>query len=125
MKGKDSARKALAEARNDLDSLTYNTEKSLNENRSKVGTDDVTAIEAALAKAREVKDGEDVEAIKAATEELQQAAMKIGQAMYAKTDDASSAQGDAAAGEEVKEENVKDAEFTDKTETSDDKDKKQ
>lgn len=122
MKDKDSARKVLAEARNDIDSLTYSTEKSLNENRSKVGTDDVTAIEAALAKAREVKDSDDVEAIKAATEALQQASMKIGQAMYSNTDSASSS---GAASEDAKDENVKDAEFTDKTGEADAKDKKE
>ncbi len=117
MKEKDGERKQLAEARNDLDSLIYSTEKSLNENRSKVGTDDVTAIEAAISKGREVKDSEDLSSVKGALEELQQAAMKIGQAMYANADESASADGEAK--DEAKDETVKDAEFTDKTETKD------
>jgi molecular chaperone DnaK len=116
MKEKDAVQKQLVEARNDADSLIYNTEKSLNEHRSKVSADDAKFIEEAISKARGVKDGDDLEALKASVEELQQAAMRIGKAMYG-----NSSGGDAHAEqpkeeEAAKEDNVHDAEFKDKTE---------
>ena len=122
MKEKDSVRKELAEARNDLDSIIYSTEKSLNENRSKVGAEDVTAIEEAIAKGREVKDGEDLPAVKSALETIQKEAQRIGNAMY-NNGDAAGAGEEGAKDEAAKEEGAKGAEFTDKAETSEDKKK--
>lgn len=122
MKEKDSVRKQLAESRNDLDSIIYSTEKSLNENRSKVSTDDAKAIEEAIAKGREVKDGDDLEAVKSALDTIQKEAQRIGNAMYGNSD--ASAGGEEGAPKEdgkPKEDDAKDAEFTDKTETGDKK----
>jgi molecular chaperone DnaK len=108
----DKQRKALVEARNHADALIHSTEKSLTEFGDKVSPADKGAIEAAIADLKSVKDGEDAEAITAKTQALSQAAMKLGEAMYA------ASQAEAAAGEGHKDDGVVDAEFE---EVSDDK----
>ena len=118
----DKQRKELAEAKNHGDSLIHATEKALAEHGTKVGETERRAIEDALAGLKEVVKTEDVEGIKAKTNALAQASMKLGEAMYAQT------QGDGAAGPDgapqgaadAKKEDVVDAEFT---EVEDDKKK--
>ena len=78
----DKKRREVIEARNQADSLVYSTEKSLSEHGDKVDAETKSAIEAALADLKGVLDGEDAEAIKTKTQELAQAAMKLGEAMY-------------------------------------------
>jgi molecular chaperone DnaK len=110
----DKQKKALIEARNAADSLIHSTEKSVAEFGDKVTATDKSAIEAAMTDLKSVKDGEDVEAITSKTQTLMQAAMKLGEAMYA------AQQADATAGEggAHKDDGVVDAEFE---EVSDDK----
>ena len=110
----DKSRKALVEARNHADALIHSSEKSVAEFGDKVSTGDRGAIEAAIADLKSVKDGDDVEAITTKTQTLTQAAMKLGEAMYA----ASQAEGAAGEGEGHKDDGVVDAEFE---EVSDDK----
>lgn len=111
----DKARRELIEAQNNADSLIYSTEKSLKEYGDKVSDEEKSAIESAMSELKEVKEKDDLEAIKSKTESLQQAAMKLGQAMY----EASQAEGgsageaesaDAKSGDDGK---VVDAEFED------------
>ena len=78
----DKRRRELAEARNSADSLIHTTEQQLSEYGDKVAASDKQAIESALTDLRDVKDGEDPEQIRAKTEALGQAAMKLGEAMY-------------------------------------------
>jgi molecular chaperone DnaK len=78
----DKKRRALAEARNGAEALVHSTEKSLKDYGDKIPEGDKTAIEAALADLRALKDGEDAAAIGKASEKLAQAAMKLGEAMY-------------------------------------------
>jgi len=78
----DKARKAGIDAKNDADSLVYSTEKSLAEHRAKLGAEDVAAIEAALADAKKALAADNVEELKAKTQALSTAAMRIGNAMY-------------------------------------------
>ncbi len=78
----DKKKKALIEARNQADSLIYSTEKSLGEFGDKIGADDKASIEQAVSELKSVLDGEDVEALKAKTDALAQASMKLGEAMY-------------------------------------------
>ena len=97
----DRVRRELAEARNHADGLVHATEKQLEEFGDKMPEADKSAVETALAELREVKDGEDPEAIKAKTEALTQAAMKIGEAMYRAQQEAQAGapgEGDASAG---------------------------
>jgi len=80
----DTKRKELVETRNELDSLAHNVTKSLAEHGDKLDAQTKGEIEAVLQKAKAAeKDGKnDLEALKALTQELSQASMKIGQVMY-------------------------------------------
>merc|ERR1712161_146874 len=78
----DAKRRKLIEAKNDIDSLIYSTEKSLLDNGDKLDEDIKKDIEKAISEAKEVKDGEDLEIISTKKEALSQASMKIGEAIY-------------------------------------------
>lgn len=110
----DAKRRLTIEAKNEIDSLIYSTEKSLTDNGDKLDDETKTEVEKAVAEAKEVKDGEDLDAITAKKEALSQASMKIGQAIYSK--------GQAAEGEEAKDDNTVDADFKEKTDEEEKKD---
>ena len=80
----DQKKKARIEAHNQLDALVYSTEKSLAEHKDATDAETVGNIEAALDKAKKALEGDDTEAMQAATEELTQASHKLAEAMYAK-----------------------------------------
>ena len=88
----DAKRKEEAEARNNTDSLVNATEQTLSELGDKVPADTKSAAEAAIAEARTALEGNDIEAIKAAGEKLQQAGYKLAEVVY------SSQQAEGAAG---------------------------
>ena len=87
----DKTRRELVDAKNHGEASIHQTDKSLAEFGDKVSSADKSAIETAVATLRTALEGEDTEAIKAATNEVVQASMKLGEAMY-------KAQADAAAG---------------------------
>ena len=102
----DEKRKSLIEARNQADALIHSTEKSLKEFGDKVPAADKTAIETALEDLKSAKDGEDSEDIRAKSQTLIQASMKLGEAMYGQGG------GEAGeAGETAEDDGVVDAEF--------------
>jgi len=78
----DRKRRDLIEARNQADNMVYSAEKTLTDLGDKVPGDLKTQVEDAASKVREVKDGDDVEAIKKATEELSNVMQQLGQAAY-------------------------------------------
>ncbi len=78
----DKKRRELIEAKNHADSLVYSTEKSLQEHGAKIEAQDKAAIETALTDLKSALEGEDADEIKAKTETLAQASMKLGEAMY-------------------------------------------
>lgn len=78
----DKKRRALVEARNQAEALIHSAEKQLQESGEKIPTGDKSGIEAAIAALKEVKDSEDQSAIEAKTNELTQALMKAGEALY-------------------------------------------
>ena len=80
----DKNRKEAAEARNQLDSLVYSTEKSLKEYGDDLEDEVKSSIEEALEKARKALEGDDAAAMRAAAEELNEASHKLAEAMYAK-----------------------------------------
>ena len=117
----DKKRKDTVEARNQLDTLIYSTEKSLKEYGNDLESSVKENIEAALKKAREVLDGQDADAMRKAAEELSQASHKLAEAMYAKASQQQSPQqpgtdkqdgqgGESASGK--KKDDVVDADFT-------------
>ncbi|MBT4770341.1 MAG: molecular chaperone DnaK [Rhodospirillaceae bacterium] len=78
----DKKKREYVEAHNQAESLVHSTEKTLEEHGDQVSAEDKAAIEKALDDLKAVKDGEDTDAIKTASEELSKAAMKLGEAMY-------------------------------------------
>lgn len=115
----DAVRRQTIEAKNEIDSLTYSTQKSLDEHKEKIDDEVKAEVEKAIADAKEVNDEDDLETVKAKLEALNQASLKIGQAIYGQQG------GDAGAGaeggEEKKEDdNTVDADFKEK----DDKEEK-
>jgi len=112
----DKQRRAAAEARNQAESLAHSTEQQLKEHGDKVDPALKTEIEAAIAETRTAIEGGDAEAMKAKTEALAQVAMKLGQAIYDKTQAAPEAEAGAqsaeATAEAAAEEEVVDAEFS-------------
>ena len=107
----DKKRRAVAEARNQADSLIHSTERQLTEHGDKVGADVKTDIETAIADLRGVLDGGDADALMAKTTALQTVAMKLGEAIY-------KAESEAPAPEAVKkDDDVVDAEFSEVDDT--------
>ncbi len=78
----DAKKKELVETRNMAETLTYSTEKALKDAGDKVSADDKKNIEEKLEALKKLKDSDNLEEIKKATEELSQAAQKMGEAMY-------------------------------------------
>jgi len=78
----DKKKKELVEARNLADTLIYTTEKALREAGEKISAEKKKPVEEKIEALRKVKDGDDMAAIKKATEELSQEAQKIGQELY-------------------------------------------
>ena len=93
----DAKRKEEIEARNNCDSLVNATETTLNELGDKVPADSKSTVEAAIAEAKTALEGTDIDAIKAATEKLQQASYKLAEVAYSNQDAAAAGAGAAGA----------------------------
>jgi molecular chaperone DnaK len=81
----DKKKKELIEARNHADTLAYSVEKNVKEFGDKIDAAEKAKIEEGIAKVKKAIEGDDLEAIKAAQEELTNASHKLAEAMYAKT----------------------------------------
>ncbi|WP_319514802.1 molecular chaperone DnaK [uncultured Cohaesibacter sp.] len=108
----DKIRKELVEAKNQGEALVHSGEKSLADFGDKVSEADKSAIEAAIAELKTALEGDDLEAIKAKTEAMTQASMKLGEAMYSaqQSDEEARAAADAAA-DAAKDDDIVDADF--------------
>jgi molecular chaperone DnaK len=111
----DQARRDLIDARNQADSLTYQVEKTVNENRGKVAAGDLSTVESAIAELRRVAQGDDLAAIRQATGALQQASHAIAEALYKGSQGWQGSEGShgsqGSAGSNVKDGEVVDAEY--------------
>jgi len=116
----DKKRREVVEARNQLDSLIYSTEKSVKDYGAELEAGVKQNIEAALEKAKKAMDSQDVQSIRSAAEELSRSSHKLAETMYAKasqqqssTQQQSSAnqQGQSTDGGGKKKEDVVDADF--------------
>ena len=95
-KDDDKKKRELVEARNGADHLSSEADKNLKEYGDKLNPADKTAVEAALAGLKEAISSDDVDKIKAATDTLMQAQLKLGEAIYgAKGGDQDGPEGDA------------------------------
>ncbi|MEX0669771.1 MAG: molecular chaperone DnaK [Pirellulales bacterium] len=88
----DKRKLRVAESRNKAETLCFQTEKLMKENDSKLSASDKAPLEAAIAKAREMAKGEDVDGINSAHDALEQAAHALSKVLY----EASAQQGGAA-----------------------------
>ncbi len=104
----DKARRDAVEAKNQAEALIHSSEKSLKEFGDKVSEEDRTAIADAIASLKTATAGDDAEDIKAKTQVLMEASMKLGQAMY------EASQNEAAAADaqaDMSKDDVVDADF--------------
>jgi molecular chaperone DnaK len=81
----DARRRQEIELRNQTDSLVYTSERSLTEHGGKLSESDRSAVEQALSEAREAINGNDVERIRRAHDELTRVAQKLADAAYRQT----------------------------------------
>ena len=109
----DKQKREAVDARNQADTLLHSTEKNLKEHGSKVSDADKKAIEDASANLRNALKGTDLEEIKKKTQDLVQASMKLGEAIYKSQQSAKpgDAPKDAKKEEGKKDDNVVDADF--------------
>ena len=108
----DKKKREAVDARNQADTLLHSTEKNLKDHGSNVSDADKKAIETASANLRNSLKGPDVEDIKKKTQDLVQASMKLGEAIYKSQQNTKP--GDTpkeAKKEDKKDENVVDADF--------------
>lgn len=110
----DKKKKELVEVKNMADTLVFTTEKSLREAGDKITADEKKPVEEAVENLKKVKDSDSLEEIKKATEELSQAAQKIGEKLYKAAQPEQGAPGTSGKaseeGEKKSESEVKDAE---------------
>jgi molecular chaperone DnaK len=78
----DKKRRDLVEAKNQAESLIHSTEKSMKEHGDKVDPTTLEAIELAIAALTDVMDGEDSGKIRGGIQNVTEAAMKLGEAIY-------------------------------------------
>ncbi len=125
----DKKKRALVEARNQGESLIHQTERTIKELGDKVPASEKTIIDSAIADLKPALEGEDVNSIKAKTDVLMQASMKLGEMAYRQAQeeqagqpdnaqpDAPSSTGSQSSGTD----DIVDADFTDLTLEEDDK----
>jgi len=110
----DKKRREAAEAKNNAESLVHSTERQLEEHGDKIDAGLKGEIQGAIAETRAALDAGDTEAIKQKAQALAQVAMKLGQAIYEKDQQAQASPGAGDAGPDLNkgDEEVVDAEFS-------------
>ena len=116
----DKKRRELVEAKNQAEAMIHGAEQSLSEHGDKVGDAEKSAIESAIAELKSAVEAEDADDIKAKSEALATASMKMGQAIY-ESQQAEAANADAEADASAEDDDVVDADFE---EIDDEDDKK-
>src|SRR5687767_13943156 len=106
----DKARRELIDVRNSADALAYSVEKTVNENRDRVPATDVSRIESAISTLREAAKGDNLEAIRKASDELQKASHTMAEQLYTRQREQAAGPGAQASG---REEDVKEGEVVD------------
>jgi molecular chaperone DnaK len=111
----DKARRELVEARNAAESLIHGTEKSVKDHGDKVDPTTVEAIELSIKALKEAMEKDDPERIRARSQDLTEAAMRLGEAIYKaqQAEAESGATSQDAGGGATGEDDVVDADFED------------
>ena len=113
----DQQRREFIDAKNQADSLAYQVEKTINEHREKLPVGDLSRVEAAIAEVRKRSEGDDVQALRKAIDDLQHASHAIAQTLYANHNASAgpggprSSTGSSGSGADVKDGEVIDAEY--------------
>jgi len=109
----DRKRKESVEVRNGADTMIYTTEKTLKDLGDKVPEETKKTVEDAAAEVKKALEGDDVDAIKAATEKLQEASYKLAEIVYSDAQAAAGSEGEPAPEEQHGDEEVADFEVVD------------
>ncbi|MDH6580393.1 molecular chaperone DnaK [Kitasatospora sp. MAP5-34] len=109
----DHKRREAVETRNQGEQLVYSTEKFIADNSDKLPEDVKTEVETAITELKEKLKGEDIAAIREATEKVSTTAQKLGTALYANADAAGAAPAGDAPHDAKPEDDVVDAEIVD------------
>ncbi|MEL7090864.1 MAG: molecular chaperone DnaK [Pseudomonadota bacterium] len=109
----DKARKELVEAKNQAESLIHSTEKSIEEHSDKVDPTTVEAIELAIAALKDELETEDADKIKSGIQNVTEAAMKLGEAIYKASQEDGEDAPEAADEPRADDDDIVDAEFED------------
>ena len=119
----DKQKREAVDARNQADSIVFSTDKSLKEHGDKISEDEKKAIETGISDLKSALKGTDTEEIKKKTQDLVQASMKLGEAVYKSQQKDTSEKTDDQKTKKDDKENVVDADFEDVKDVKDDKEK--
>jgi molecular chaperone DnaK len=117
----DRKRRDEVEIRNTADSLVYQTERFLADNADKVPAEAKANVDGPLADLKKALEGDDIEAIKAASEKVAVASQALGTAMYQAAQNETGAAGAASDSASADSDDVVDAEIVDAEVVDDDK----
>ena len=110
----DKDRKDLVEAKNQAESLIHSTEKSIQEHGDKVDPTTIEAIELSIKALQETLESEDPDKIRARSQDVTEAAMKLGEAIY-KSESENNSEQPEPSNESGSDDDVFDADFEDLT----------
>jgi molecular chaperone DnaK len=111
----DKEKKELVEAKNQAESLIHGTEKSIEEHGDKVDPSTIEVIELSIKALKETLESDDPEKIKARSQDVTEAAMKLGEAIYKSEQEENPVDGDEGSTPEANNDDVFDADFEDLT----------
>ncbi|MDW3180578.1 MULTISPECIES: molecular chaperone DnaK [unclassified Roseobacter] len=109
----DKERRELIEAKNQAESLIHSTEKSMEEHADKVDPTTIEAIELAIAALKDELETENAEKIKSGIQNVTEAAMKLGEAIYKAAQEEGEDVAEAADAPRGDDDDIVDAEFED------------
>ena len=113
-KEKDAERKEKADVKNEIEQLSYATEKAIKDLADKIGDKEKSEAEEAVKEAKEAAETDDLEKMKAAKDKLNEKAMALGQKVYEEASKNQANQENTETKEENKDDKVVDAEYEEK-----------
>jgi len=111
----DKEKKELVEAKNQAESLIHGTEKSIQEHGDKVDSSTIEAIELSIKALQETLSSDDTDKIRARSQDVTEASMKLGEAIYKAEAEKNESQPDLNEDESSNSDDVFDADFEDLT----------
>eukprot|EP00095_Tigriopus_kingsejongensis_P000154 snap_masked-scaffold358_size197577-processed-gene-0.14 protein:Tk00154 transcript:snap_masked-scaffold358_size197577-processed-gene-0.14-mRNA-1 annotation:"molecular chaperone" len=109
----DKSRREMVDARNQAESLIHSTEKSMEEHKDKVDPTTIEAIELAIAALKDDLEGDNADKIKSGIQNVTEAAMKLGEAIYKASQDEENGEDAVKGADEAGDDDILDADFED------------